>query len=249
MRLLVVLLLIIVVGIGIASRLDNLRRNAQWQRLGDFFSRAFAQGEQQEDLSLAQDQALQDDEERSDVEEQVDSVFGSVINRPSLKQTKKKGEAQDTQDSQESRASVQQGLGTIPLRSLYERISVNDALLQNLAERTDRLGERERTVEARETILAALQKKVEEREKSLQSTRSEIKALLERYEGEQSGGLKQLIGIYSTIEPKRAAAIFNELDLDIVVSLLRQMPSRRVAPILAAMDADKARRITLELSE
>ena len=233
MRLFAVLLLIIVVSVGVASRIDSLRRNAQWQKLSDFFSQAAAQGENggsaNGTLAPTGETSAKDSGDREE-------LFGTL---------EKKQELSSQERGQTGRGSV----GTVSLRSLYERVAVNDTLLQSLAERTERLNEREKTVRARETVLAALQKKVEEREGSLQKTRSEIEALLERYEGEQSGGLKQLIGIYSTIEPKRAAAIFNDLDLDIVVALLRQMPSRRVAPILAAMDAEKARRITLELSE
>ncbi len=233
MRIFAVLLLIILVSVGIASRVDSLRRNAQWQKLNDFFSHAVAQGENGGAASrvLAPIEELEADDEGED-----EDIFGAL-------------EKKAPTPSAEREPGGGDNVGTVELRSLYERVTVNDTLLQNLAERTERLAEREKTVQARETVLAALQKKVEEREGSLQKTRGEIKALLERYDGEQSGGLKQLIGIYSTIEPKRAAAIFNDLDLDIVVSLLRQMPSRRVAPILAAMDAEKARRITLELSE
>ena len=232
MRLFAVLLLLTVVGVGIASRLDSLRRNAQWQNLDNFFNRALAQGEQQTNgANLAQ--AGDENEEAKEDGYEATTAGGNERVKQKL-----------------SKSQTDQGsLGTVSLRSLYQSIAINDALLQNLAERTDRLGERERTIEARETILAALQKKIEDREGALEKTRTEIKALLQRYDGEQSSGLKQLIGIYSNIEPKRAAAIFNELDLDIVVALLRQMPSRRVAPILAAMDAEKARRITLELSE
>ncbi len=232
MRLFAVLLLIILVGVGVASRVDDLRRNAQWQKLSDFFSQAAAQGENGDKASGVLPPT---GEPSADTAGDGEDLFGTLEGRQGAM----------SKDDQKDGGNV----GSVPLRSLYERVAVNDTLLQSLAERTERLDEREKTVQARETVLAALQKKVEEREGSLQKTRGEIKALLERYEGEQDGGLKQLIGIYSTIEPKRAAAIFNELDLDIVVSLLRRMPSRRVAPILAAMDSEKARRITLELSE
>ncbi len=235
MRLFVVLTLIILVGIGAASRLDSLRRNAQWQKLSDFFSQASAQGENGND---AAEVPVPTGNPSADVSGDREELFGTL----QRKGTQLPGSDADTQQGAGN-------VGSVPLRSLYERVAVNNALLQSLSERTERLDEREKTLQARETVLAALQKKVEEREGALQKTRGEIETLLERYEGEQSGGLQQLIGIYSTIEPKRAAAIFNELDLDIVVSLLRRMPSRRVAPILAAMDAEKARRITLELSE
>ncbi len=233
MRLFVVLSFIILIGVGAASRIDSLRRNTQWQKLSDFFSQAAAQDESEENAAVELAPVTETQAGNADDE---GAVFGTLGKKQSA--------------SFEGRgARDRRNIGTVPLRALYERVAVNETLLQSLAERTERLDEREKTVQARETVLAALQKKVEEREGALQKTRGEIEALLERYEGEQSGGLQQLIGIYSTIEPKRAAAIFNELDLDIVVSLLRRMPSRRVAPILAAMDAEKARRITLELSE
>ena len=233
MRLFAVLLLIILVGVGVASRVDSLRRNAQWQKLSDFFSQAAAQGE---NGGIENGVLAPIGEPSANTAGDGEELFGTL--------ERKQGSASEKHEEKGG-----SNVGTVPLRSLYERVTVNNTLLQSLAERTERLDEREKTVQARETVLAALQKKVEEREGALQKTRGEIDALLERYEGEQDGGLQQLIGIYSTIEPKRAAAIFNELDLDIVVSLLRRMPSRRVAPILAAMDAEKARRITLELSE
>ena len=233
MRLFAILLLIILVSVGIASRVDDLRRNAQWQKLSDFFSQASAQGER--GVRQAGGEAAPIGEQPSAAGgDEGEELFGGLEKKEN---TDAKGQERG------------ENIGSVPLRSLYERVAVNNTLLQSLAERTSRLDEREKTVQARETVLAALQKKVEEREGSLQKTRSEVEALLERYQGEQGGGLKQLVGIYSSIEPKRAAAIFNDLDLDIVVSLLRQMPSRKVAPILAAMDAEKARRITLELSE
>ena len=233
MRLFAVLLLIILVGVGVGSRVDSLRRNAQWQKLSDFFSQAAAQGE---NGGIENEVLAPIGEPSANTAGDGEELFGTL--------EKKQNAAFDKRDEKDGSS-----VGTVSMRSLYQRAAINNTLLQSLIERTESLEEREQTVQARETVLAALQKKVEEREGALQKTRGEIEALLERYEGEQDGGLQQLIGIYSSIEPKRAAAIFNELDLDIVVSLLRRMPSRRVAPILAAMDAEKARRITLELSE
>ncbi|MCZ6722083.1 MAG: hypothetical protein O7A65_11160 [Proteobacteria bacterium] len=58
-----------------------------------------------------------------------------------------------------------------------------------------------------------------------------------------------LVKIYQNMKPKDAARIFNELDFDVLVEVLERMRETSAAPILARMDSERAKALTLELAE
>ena len=51
------------------------------------------------------------------------------------------------------------------------------------------------------------------------------------------------------MKPKDAARIFDTLDLDVLVSVMSQMSERKLSPILASMNPERARTITIMLAE
>jgi flagellar motility protein MotE (MotC chaperone) len=51
------------------------------------------------------------------------------------------------------------------------------------------------------------------------------------------------------MKPKSAARIFEELDLDVLLPVIERMKERKIAPILAKMNAEKAKTITTELAQ
>jgi len=73
--------------------------------------------------------------------------------------------------------------------------------------------------------------------------------LLDIKEKEESERLNRLVGIYSNMKPKDAATIFNELDMGVLLDVMQSMTARKVAPIIASMDADRARQLTQQLAE
>jgi flagellar motility protein MotE (MotC chaperone) len=50
------------------------------------------------------------------------------------------------------------------------------------------------------------------------------------------------------MRPRDAAAIFDELDLPVLVQILGHMGERKAAPVLGAMKPERARTITAELA-
>ena len=51
------------------------------------------------------------------------------------------------------------------------------------------------------------------------------------------------------MKAKDAARIFDTLDLDVLVSVVSQMSERRLSPILAGMNPERARTVTIVLAE
>ena len=122
-------------------------------------------------------------------------------------------------------------------------------LLQELAERRELLDRRERELDQRSVLLKAAEQRIVEKQEELKEIRTEIKGLLDIKEKEESERLNRLVGIYSNMKPKDAATIFNELDMVVLLDVMKSMSARKVAPIIAAMDAERARRLTQQLAE
>ena len=73
--------------------------------------------------------------------------------------------------------------------------------------------------------------------------------LLENQSEEEKARIVSLVKIYEGMKPKDAARIFDTLDLDILVSVVSQMSERKLSPVLAAMNPERARTVTIMLAE
>jgi flagellar motility protein MotE (MotC chaperone) len=82
----------------------------------------------------------------------------------------------------------------------------------------------------------------------MKNLQAEIEKLLAAYDEQQEKKVTSLVKIYETMKPKEAAKIFEELEMDVLLMVVERINSRRLAPILAAMNPQKAREVTVELS-
>lgn len=122
-------------------------------------------------------------------------------------------------------------------------------LLYDLSSRRDDIEVKERELSEREALLRAAEEQLVVKQQQLERIREEIRGLVQEYDEEQNADQERLRNIYSAMKPKSAAAIFNELELDTLVGVLRGMSARKVAPIIAAMSPDRARILTRELAD
>jgi flagellar motility protein MotE (MotC chaperone) len=51
------------------------------------------------------------------------------------------------------------------------------------------------------------------------------------------------------MKPKDAARIFEQLELDTLLSVAERMKERRLAPVMAQMNPEKAKEMTVQLSK
>ncbi len=54
--------------------------------------------------------------------------------------------------------------------------------------------------------------------------------------------------VYEGMKPRDAATIFNDLDMNVLLGVVDRMKDRKAAPVLAAMQPDKARELTTKLA-
>jgi flagellar motility protein MotE (MotC chaperone) len=122
-------------------------------------------------------------------------------------------------------------------------------VLQSLAKRRDELDQREQQIGQREALLKAAEGEVDRKIAELNKIKSELEGLLNKQQSIQDERIDSLVKIYEGMKPKEAARIFDTLEMDILVSVIGKMSERKSSPILANMDPEKARLVTIKLSE
>ena len=121
-------------------------------------------------------------------------------------------------------------------------------LLQQLAERRQVLESREQEFELRTGLLAAAESRIDKKVEELKVLRETISGLIKTFDAQQDAKLLSLVKIYETMKPKEAARIFEALEMDTLLEVAERMKERKLAPIMAKMDPEKARDMTVELS-
>lgn len=122
-------------------------------------------------------------------------------------------------------------------------------ILQDLAKRRDELDKRERSISQREALLKAASAEVDRKIAELTKLRSELEDLLNKQKTAEDERINSLVKIYENMKPKDAANIFNTLDMNVLLPVMAKISERKASPILAAMDPDKAREVTIKLAE
>ena len=120
-------------------------------------------------------------------------------------------------------------------------------LLESLAERRKQLNEREAALRLKENLLQAAERQIDERIGQLKTLEAKIQTKLKKQDALNDQQYRRLVKIYSTMKPKEAARIFNGLKMPILVDLMRSMKATAGSQILAKMNAEKARELTLML--
>ncbi|MBR0657578.1 MotE family protein [Plastoroseomonas arctica] len=122
------------------------------------------------------------------------------------------------------------------------------AVLDALRERRTEIDQREQAIVAREVMLGAAERRVQARIAELATMRDRLEAL-ERARGERDdAGWRGLVRLYEGMRPRDAAAIFDELEMPVLVQVMDRMGERKAAPVLGAMRPERARQLTAELA-
>jgi flagellar motility protein MotE (MotC chaperone) len=123
------------------------------------------------------------------------------------------------------------------------------ALLLDLRSRRKELDGRAQSMEQREALLAAAERRMAERLKELSVLQTRLEALENNRRDRDEANWRGMVKTYETMRPRDAAAIFNDLDQAVLIEVLDRMKETKAAPVLAAMLPDRARIATTELAK
>lgn len=121
-------------------------------------------------------------------------------------------------------------------------------VLRQLADRRRALDAREKSLDQREAVLKAAQSELSKKYGELDKVRAEIKHLLDIQSEAEEKSLASVVKAYENMKPQAAAAILNKLDLSVLLQVMSRMSDRKMSPILAAMDPNRAREVTINLT-
>jgi len=121
-------------------------------------------------------------------------------------------------------------------------------VLSSLSKRRAELDARARGQDMRENVLAATEKRVDEKIAALKSLQTQMTALLGQRDAAQEKQVASLVKTYSSMKPKDAARIFDGLSEDVLIPVAQEMKSDALAPVLAAMSPSAAQKLTVKLA-
>ena len=122
-------------------------------------------------------------------------------------------------------------------------------LLQQLADRREKIEARTRELDLREGLLKAAEDRIGKKIQEMKSLQVTINSLIKKHDTEQDDKLNSLVKIYQNMKPKNAARIFEELELVVLLMVVERMRERKLAAIMAKMNPVKARVMTIELAK
>lgn len=201
-----------------------------------------------------------------DIWNSVDGMMSGAIRVASaVAQTQEGGEAPQPEDQADSLAADQgaEPMPAAPIAAAPDNISATTSklitddptlltpaeidLLEQLAERREVLEGREQELEMRTGLLQAAEARIDRKVEELRNLRETISSLVKIRDEQQDAKLLSLVKIYENMKPKDAARILAELEMDTLLPVAERMKERKLAAIMAKMNSERAREITIEL--
>ena len=138
----------------------------------------------------------------------------------------------------------------IPSASAEPPVSDTErALLLDLRHRRGELDAREVALASREAVLVAAEKRLAVRVDELTALQKKLEALEAARKERDDANWNGLVRLYESMKPRDAATIFNDLEMPVLLQVLDRMNERKAAPVLAAMQPERARQVTAQLAE
>lgn len=167
------------------------------------------------------------------------------------KEDKKEEKKEAPKEGKEGEAATEKPdpINTDPVieQENFSEAEVN--ILKRLSERRQELDKHARDLDQREALLKITEQRIDKKLGDMKTMQEQIRAAISTATAEQKAKTDSLVKIYEIMKPKDAANIFNALDMPVLLSVISNMKEARVAPILAAMDPQKAKLVTGALME
>jgi flagellar motility protein MotE (MotC chaperone) len=122
-------------------------------------------------------------------------------------------------------------------------------VLLELRQRREELDARDAASASRESVLAAAEQKLSARIGELQTLQKKLEALDAARREREDASWQGLVKLYEAMKPRDAATIFNDLEMPVLLQVVDRMKEAKAAPVLAAMQPDKARDLTAKIAQ
>ncbi len=121
-------------------------------------------------------------------------------------------------------------------------------VLTSLSKRRGELDAREQDLDMQANLIAAAEKRVDDKIASLKDLQGQMQTLLGQRDAADQAQLTALVKTYSSMKPADAARIFNDLDETVELNVAALMKADVLGAILAKMQPDVAQKLTVRLA-
>lgn len=135
-----------------------------------------------------------------------------------------------------------------PAKAACAYTDIELEILQSLDKRRQELHDRDQDISLKESSLSVIDKNINDKITELEALQKELKSILTQYEAKEDEKILRLVKVYENMKPQEAAKIFEQLQMSILLEVAHKMKEVKLAPILAKMDAQKAKELTVELA-
>ena len=122
-------------------------------------------------------------------------------------------------------------------------------LLQDLRRRRELLDQREHGLDQKADLLHSAQMKLETRFAELTALQDHLQQMEDSRRSRETQSWDRLVKTYEDMKPRDAAAIFDVLDMHVLLEVVDRMEERKAAAVLAAMLPERARLTTQMLAQ
>jgi flagellar motility protein MotE (MotC chaperone) len=121
-------------------------------------------------------------------------------------------------------------------------------VLTSLSRRRGELDARAQSLDMREHLIAAAEKRVDGKIAALKDLQATIQKMLAARSAAEEKQIASLVKTYSAMKPRDAARIFDGLNDNVLITVAGAMKPDVLAPVLAQMQPDIARKVTMRLA-
>lgn len=124
-------------------------------------------------------------------------------------------------------------------------ICLTPAIAETVARDRKAVNARLLDVKARESALTALEGKLDDQMSNIQDAKATLQAQADKLTRVADDDLNHLVLMYSTMKPKKAAEIFDNMDPAFAAGFIRQIDGVKAGLIMAEMDTNNSYKISL----
>ncbi|MGE0046311.1 MAG: MotE family protein, partial [Hyphomonadaceae bacterium] len=122
-------------------------------------------------------------------------------------------------------------------------------VLQALGARRERLDQRAAAMQTGGDLMAAAERRIEQRLAELRRLETEVSGLLGQLDEAQEQRMAGLVDVYQRMRAKDAATVFDTLDEPTLLQVASRMRQQNLAEVMGRMQPARARRLTQMLAE
>ena len=135
-----------------------------------------------------------------------------------------------------------------PVEGMGTGAETEAVLLERLAERRAELDAFAVELDQRLAVVEAAELRIAERMADLEAMEARIAGLVSEQDEAERQQFLSLVSMYETMRPRDASAIFDTLNIDVLVEVALAMDPRKLGPIVAGMDPLRAQELTVRLA-